>query len=91
MWMYFSTGIFAPVHKISKVNNSNGNSQAVVGKKPVKQLSERKRDSPTNTLERNKTSLTDVQVCLFSIAIVYRMVQNLMENFDESGLGNFDK
>ena len=91
MWMYFSTGIFAPVHKISKVNNNNGNSQAVVGKKPVKQLSERKRDSPTNTLERNKTSLTDVQVCLFSIAIVYRMVQNLMENFDESGLGNFDK
>ena len=79
--MYFSAGIFAPVHNISKVNNSNGNSQAVVVKKPVKQLNERKRDSPTNTLEKNKTSLTDVQVCLFSIAIVYRMAKN----FDESG------
>ena len=87
--MYFSTGIFAPVHKISKVNNSNGNSQAVVGKKPVKQLNERKRDSPTNTLERNKTSLTDVQVCLFSIAIVYRMVQNFNGKFRQIRVGKF--
>ena len=84
--MYFSAGIFAPVHKISKAaDNSDGNSPAGVGKKPVKQLNERKRDSPTNTLERNKTSLTDVQVCLFSIAIVYRMAKN----FDESGLGKY--
>ena len=36
-----------------------------MGKRPVKQHNEMIRDSPTNTLERNKTSLTDFQVSLF--------------------------
>ena len=53
------------MHKISKANsNSNNNQTVAMGKKPMnKQLNEVKRDSPTNTLERNKASLTDVQVC----------------------------
>ena len=62
-----STGIFAPVHKISKANVTS--SPAVV-RKSVRQISEVKKDSPTNTLERSKSTLTDVQVSIHHVTMI---------------------
>jgi len=62
-------GIFAPVHKITKATSTAGQS-GTLPKRASLRLSDaagKKRDSPTNTLERKKAAtatVTDVEVIL---------------------------
>ncbi|XP_065890295.1 CAP-Gly domain-containing linker protein 3-like isoform X2 [Dysidea avara] len=57
-------GIFAPVHKITKATGLAGQS-GTLPKRSSFRLSDvagRKKDSPTSTLERNKASMSDIEV-----------------------------
>ena len=62
--MGMGTGIFAPVHKITKATGLAGQS-GTLPKRSSFRLSDvagRKKDSPTSTLERNKASMSDIEV-----------------------------